>query len=220
MKKSDDSHQSIVSELDSAGPHFAENTSDLDLDVLNKEPSKDLSKENIEKSGSEPEPEPEPKSYLNIETLKQELLAAQEKAGQYLEHLKRNQADMENIKHRIKRDADKDIKFALEKFVLDLLPVYDSLERGVTEISAGNGSLESLQKGTELTLDILLKALNKHKVTQINPIAEVFNPELHEAVSMVSLPDTQPNTIHQVLQKGYLLNGRLVRPAMVIVTKT
>lgn len=224
MKTPHNSHHDVLAELDSASPNFSEpelepksdKESDKEKDI-NNSPNLDNSEEPELETGIKSESK---NQEISLETLKQELLITQEKSEQYLDQLRRSQADMENIKQRIKRDAERDIKFALEKFVMDLLPVYDSLERGITEISAGNtSSLESLQKGTELTLEILLKALNKHKVTQINPLGEVFNPELHEAVSMISLPDTPPNTVNQVLQKGYLLNNRLVRPAMVIVTK-
>lgn len=194
-----DSHHQVLNELN-------ENVSATNLEGLDRafeeeiiQPVSGQNSENIE----------------DIKVIKEELAAAQEKINQYLKHL----ADAENTSHRIKRDAERDVKFALERFVGDLLPAYDSLERGVAEIAAGNGSLESLQKGTELTLTMLLKVLNKHNVNQIDPLGELFNPALHEAVSVVSLPDAKPNTIHQVLQKGYLLNGRLVRPAMVIVTK-
>ena len=155
----------------------------------------------------------------DFETLKQALAAAEEKAEQYLDQLKRSEAARQNDRHQAERDLSKAHKFALEKFVGDLLPVTDSLERGLAEIAANNGSLESLQQGAELTLTVLLKALNKHKVTQVDPLGEAFNPEHHEAVSTAPVPDAKPNTVHQVLQKGYLLHDRLVRPAMVIVTK-
>lgn len=161
----------------------------------------------------------EPDIEQDIQTLKQELTAAEEKAEQYLDQLKRSEAARQNDRHHAERELAKAHKFALEKFVADLLSVADSLERGLTEIAANNGSLESLQQGSELTLNMLVKALNKHKVTQIDPLGEAFNPELHEAMSIVSIPDAKPNTVHQVLQKGYLLHDRLVRPAMVIVTK-
>lgn len=161
----------------------------------------------------------EPELEQDIETVKQALAAAEEKAEQYLDQLKRSEAARQNDRHHAERDLAKAHKFALEKFVGDLLPVADSLERGLAEIAANNGSLESLQQGTELTLNMLLKVLNKHKVTQIDPVGETFNPEQHEAMSIVPIPDAKPNTIHQVLQKGYLLHDRLVRPAMVIVTK-
>ena len=207
-----DSHHRVLSELDSANPSAAEYPAEeiIDHDLAAAEEA-----ESEQGTGATAE------ATLANDTLalKEKLAAAEEKANLYLDHLKRVQAEIENSRHRAERDIAKAHKFALEKIVADLLPVTDSLERGLTEIAANSGSLDSLQQGTELTLSMLLKVLSKHKVTQINPIGELFNPELHEAMSIISVPDAKPNTVHQVLQKGYLLNERLVRPAMVIVTK-
>lgn len=218
-----DTHHQILSELDSAAPSaglYAAETpfnqeQTMHDDIIDSETIAEMAEENaaLEQALDGDLP-------ALVTALRAELHDAQAKASQYFEQLQRKQAEIENIKHRASLDIAKAHKFALEKFVADLLPVTDSLERGLSEALASNASLESLQQGTELTLNMLIKVLNKHHVTQLDPIGEIFNPELHEAVSIVAVPGAKPSSIHQVLQKGYLLSERLVRPATVIVTKT
>lgn len=134
----------------------------------------------------------------------------------------RTQAEMQNVRRRSEIDVEKAHKFALEKFVKELLPVADSLEKAVesTEGTEDSGELvTSIREGVEMTLDLFLKSLAKFNVEQLNPIGEPFDPQQHEAMSMVPAPDAEPNSVVNVVQKGYLLNGRVVRPAMVIVAK-
>lgn len=134
----------------------------------------------------------------------------------------RAQAEMQNIRRRSELDVEKAHKFALEKFVKELLPVADSLEKAVesTDARAGGGELvASIREGVEMTLSLLLNSLKKFNVEQLNPVGEPFDPQHHEAMSMVPAPDAEPNSVVAVVQKGYTLNQRLVRPAMVVVAK-
>ncbi|MDY6815995.1 MAG: nucleotide exchange factor GrpE [Pseudomonadota bacterium] len=134
----------------------------------------------------------------------------------------RTQAEMQNVRRRSEIDVEKAHKFALEKFVKELLPVADSLEKAVesTEGQEESGELvASIREGVEMTLDLFMKSLAKFNVEQLNPVGEPFDPQQHEAMSMVPAPDAEPNSVVNVVQKGYLLNGRVVRPAMVIVAR-
>jgi len=151
-----------------------------------------------------------------------ELQAALDKARRQAEEnwnkLVRLQAEMDNLRKRTSRDVEHAHKYSLDKFVAELLPVIDSLELG---ISAADDSSEadSLREGMELTLKKFLDVLEKFGVQPINPQGEKFNPELHEAVSMQESSEAGSNTVITVVQKGYILNDRLVRPAMVVVAK-
>jgi molecular chaperone GrpE len=110
-------------------------------------------------------------------------------------------------------------KFALEKFAGDLLPVVDNLERALGTISAEDEAQKAVSTGLELTLKSFIEVLEKFKIEAIDPSGQPFDAELHQAVSMVPNPDLEPNTVMDVFQKGYTLNGRLVRPAMVVVSQ-
>lgn len=131
----------------------------------------------------------------------------------------RNQAEMQNILRRSERDVQNAHKYALDKFVAELLPVVDNLERALKSISADNKELKALGEGVELTLKSFQGALERHNVLSVDPKGEVFNPDLHQAMSILDEPSAAPNTVIDVFQKGYTLNGRLVRPAMVVVAK-
>ena len=134
----------------------------------------------------------------------------------------RTQAEMQNVRRRAEIDVEKAHKFALEKVVKELLPVADSLEKAVesTENQQSTDELVvSIREGVEMTLDLFMKSLGKFNVQQLNPVGEPFDPQLHEAMSMVPAPDAEPNSVVAVVQKGYTLNERLVRPAMVVVAK-
>ena len=147
-----------------------------------------------------------------IEVLANELAKAKE-------DVLRAQAEAQNSRRRSEADVEKARKFALERFVGDLLPVVDNLDRALAAIDQGDESLKSVTEGIELTLKSFLDTLNKHNVTQIDPAGEPFDPEIHQAMTMVPNPDLEPNTVMDVFQKGYSLNGRLIRPAMVVVSK-
>lgn len=143
---------------------------------------------------------------------------ARDKADSHWDQCLRLQADIENLRKRNERDLAKAHKFALERFAVDLLPVKDSLEMGLA--AAGeNADVAKLKEGGELTLKMLTSAMDKYNINEVNPLNELFNPEYHEAMSMQERADVAPNTVVTVVQKGYLLNGRLIRPAMVIVSR-
>ncbi len=131
----------------------------------------------------------------------------------------RAQADAQNVKRRAEQDVEKARKFALERFTGDLLPVVDNLERAL-EAASDDAAVRPIVEGVELTLKSFLDAMGKYSIEQINPEGEPFDPQLHQAMSMVDNPDVEPNTVIAVVQKGYTLNGRLVRPAMVMVSKS
>jgi molecular chaperone GrpE len=130
----------------------------------------------------------------------------------------RLQADLENLRKRSERDLANAHKFALERFAQELLPVRDSLEMGLATSAGGQVDPARLQEGVELTLQMLTTALGKFGITEIDPQLERFNPDFHQAMSLQERADVEPNTVVTVVQKGYLLNDRLLRPAMVIVS--
>jgi molecular chaperone GrpE len=131
----------------------------------------------------------------------------------------RAQAEVQNVRKRAERDVQHARKFALEKFAGDLLSVADNLERGLAALDAEDDALKGAREGIELTLKSLLDAFARYNIEQINPADEPFNPELHEAMTMVPVPNVDPNSVIEVLEKGYQLNGRLIRPARVVVSK-
>lgn len=131
----------------------------------------------------------------------------------------RAQAEIQNVRRRAERDVEHAHKFALEKFAADLLGVADSLERGLSTLDPADEALKPAREGLELTLKVLLDTFSRYNLEQISPQGAAFNPEQHEAMTMVPAPDAAPNTVIEVLEKGYVLNGRLIRPARVVVSK-
>jgi len=156
---------------------------------------------------------------LSYEELQKKLVAAEEKAAQSWDRALRIQADMDNMQRRVERDVASAHKYALEKFVLELLPIVDGLERAVAAHEGEDSSSGTLLDGVHLTLKMIYAALAKFHVEQVSPESQPFNPELHQAVSTQADPTVKPNTVLAVLQKGYLLNNRLIRPALVVVSK-
>jgi len=144
---------------------------------------------------------------------------ARAKADEHYEQMVRAHAELENLKKRHARDLENAHKYALDKFVAELLGVWDSLELGHSAAQDESADVAKLLEGTELTLKMLSDAMGKFGVEQVDPIDQPFNPEFHQAMSMQPRDDVPPNTVVAVVQKGYLLNGRLVRPAMVMVSK-
>lgn len=130
----------------------------------------------------------------------------------------RAQADAVNVQRRAEQEVDKARKFALERFVSELLPVVDNMERAL-EAAGTDEVVKPIVEGVELTQKSLIDALQKHGVETIDPMGEPFDPQIAQAMSMVENPEVEPNTVIAVMQKGYQLNGRLVRPAMVMVSK-
>lgn len=145
-----------------------------------------------------------------VEELEQSLAEAKDQAL-------RAAAEAQNVRRRAEAEADKARKFALEKFVKELLPVVDSLEKALE--SMGDDADEVHREGVSMTLKMQLDVLGKFGVETVEPAGEPFDPQTHEAMAMVPKPEVDPNTVIEVVQKGYLLNGRLVRPAMVVVSQ-
>ncbi len=158
----------------------------------------------------------EPNTAKSEQSLDQQLEDAQLKAAEYHDKMLRMQAEMENLRKRTERDVSNAHKYAVDKFANELLQVKDSLELG---LSAEDIDVEKLQEGTELTLKILSNTFEKFSIEELNPVGEVFDPNLHEAMTMQESTECAPNSVLTVVQKGYTLHGRLIRPAMVIVAK-
>ncbi|MGC9387011.1 MAG: nucleotide exchange factor GrpE [Hydrogenovibrio sp.] len=131
----------------------------------------------------------------------------------------RTLADMENLKRRTRMDVENAHKFALEKFVGELLPVLDSMEMGLDAASKEDASADSIREGLEMTFKQFLDVMQKFNVERVDPAGEKFNPQLHEAMTMVPSPDHESQVVMEVFQKGYVLNERLVRPARVVVAQ-
>ena len=144
---------------------------------------------------------------------------ARNKADEHWNQVLRLQAEMDNLRKRGVRDLENAHKFALDRFVADLLPVKDSLELGLAAAQdSGDLAVQKLREGTELTLKMLTQVLEKFGVREINPLGEPFDPEFHQAMTLQPSAKVPPNTVMNVFQKGYALNERLVRPAMVVVS--
>lgn len=188
-----------------------------------------------EGGGTPPQADPDSAGESDLKT---QLDEARRKADEHWELYVRAQAEADNIRRRAKRDVEHAQLYSLEKFVAELLPVKDSLEIGVqaargegpaARTTAGSESasgddprdkeIEALREGTELTLKKLSQALEKFGVEEVNPQGETFDPQVHEAVSTQPTDDVAPDTVVTVMQKGYLLNKRVVRPALVVVAQ-
>lgn len=158
-----------------------------------------------------------------VESLTQALAEAEatinELQKQLAELEPRAQAEILNQRRRAEQEVEKARKFALERFTNELLPVVDSLERAIEASTSDDEAVKTLREGVEMTHKMFIDGVAKFNVEVLNPQGEAFNPEHHQAMSMVDAGDAEPNTVVAVMQKGYLLNGRLIRPAMVMVAK-
>jgi molecular chaperone GrpE len=172
--------------------------------------------------------EAEQTGSVSTEEIEQELLEEepiseteqlQQQVAEANDQVLRVQAEMQNVRRRVERDVENAHKYALDKFSADLLPVVDNLERALSSISADDESQKAVAEGIELTLKSFVDVLARFKIEPVDPAGQPFDANLHQAVSMVPNPDLEPNTVMDVFQKGYTLNGRLIRPAMVIVSK-
>lgn len=174
-------------------------------------------------SGQTPEGQPGADSPASdggaeLERLRAQLAEAQGQLGQHREQVLRAAAELENIRRRAARDVEQAHKFALEKFAQELLPVRDSLE--LAAASAATADAASLAAGQEATLKLLARAFEKFAVNAIDPVGEPFDPQRHEAMAMQPSATAEPDSVLQVVQRGYELNGRLLRPARVIVARS
>jgi molecular chaperone GrpE len=144
---------------------------------------------------------------------------ARGKADEHWDQVVRMKAEMENLRKRSERELANAHKFALERFASELLPVRDSLEMGLAAFEVEGADTSKLGEGVALTLQMLTAAMEKAAIQEVNPQDERFDPDFHQAMSTQERDDVEPNTVVNVVQKGYTLNGRLIRPAMVIVSK-
>jgi molecular chaperone GrpE len=170
---------------------------------------------NEHEGGARPAPPGTQEEGADAGALQAALAAAESRALESRDLYMRALAELDNVRKRAVRDIEHAHKFGLERVANDLIGVKDSLELGL----ASGASADALREGTRATLQLLSKALEKAGVTEIVPQGEQFNPELHEAMVMQPSAEVVPNSIVQVVQKGYQLNGRLLRPARVIVAK-
>ena len=159
-----------------------------------------------------------PEEALQDAAADDELAAALDEVAGLKDQLIRTQAEMQNVRRRAELDVEKAHKFGLEKFANEMLNVVDNLERGLAA-APDEEATKAIREGMEMTLSGLISALARFNVEQVSPEGESFNPELHQAMSMVENADLAPNTVMAVMQKGYTLHGRLLRPAMVVVSK-
>jgi len=155
----------------------------------------------------------------HIAALEAELAAANDKIADQKDSVVRAAAEVDNVRRRAAQDVEKAHKFALEKFANELLPVIDNMERAIEFSDKENDAIKPIIEGIELTQKSFVDAVAKFGVEVVNPQGEKFNAEFHQAMSMQPSEEVEPNTVIAVMQKGYTLNGRLLRPAMVMVSK-
>lgn len=158
--------------------------------------------------------------HPSYQALMKQLDEAELKANQHWERVLRMQAENENLLRRAERDIANAHKYALEKFIAELLPIVDSLELSVTKVPENlQDAAAPVVEGVNLTLKMFYSAMEKFGIQQVNPVSEAFDPEFQQAISMQYDPNVKPGTVLAVLQKGYTLNNRLLRPALVVVSK-
>jgi molecular chaperone GrpE len=153
------------------------------------------------------------------ESIETQLVNAQETIKDYWEQMMRLRAEIDNNRKRAERDLENAHKYALKGFVENLLPIIDSMEMGYTAAAADNATLESIREGSELTMNMFIQVLTRNGLEQMDPLGEKFDPERHQAISMIEAEGAESGNIIEVMQKGFLLNDRLVRPAMVVVAR-
>jgi molecular chaperone GrpE len=159
---------------------------------------------------------------LSFNELRDETTRARGEADKFRDAALRAEAEMQNVRRRAEREVEHAVKYGVEKIVQNLLPVVDSLEKAVEaaeQTEAGSDATQAIIEGMGLCQRLFLEVIAKQGVVTIDPHGEPFDPNVHQAISMVENPDVEPNSVVAVVQKGYSLNGRLVRPAMVMVAK-
>lgn len=168
---------------------------------------------------AEPEAEQLTPEQLRIQELEVALAASEGMLAAQKDSVMRAIADADNVRKRAQMDIDKARKFALEKFAGELLPVADNLERALQVADPANEAIKPVVDGVDLTLKSFISTIEKFGMEVVDPQGQTFNPELHQAMSMQENAELAPNTVMAVMQKGYVLNGRLLRPAMVMVSR-
>ena len=194
-------------------------TNQLDSENAQAEPS-GPDQENADIQQTEQQPvQDETAAAEEEQDLAAELAKAQVTIKDYWDQIMRLNAEIENNRKRAQRDIENAHKYAAQQFAESLLPVADSMEMGIVATDNENASLESIREGMQMTLDLFTKTMQKNGIEVVHPVGEKFNPEHHQAMTMQESDEHDPNTVIAVMQKGYLLNERLIRPAMVVVSK-
>jgi molecular chaperone GrpE len=188
---------------------MTEKTNDVELSENNNE-----AEQTVDNSEST-----EVKQELTVEELQSKLQKAEDEIKALNDKLLRTKAEQENLRRRMERDVENAHKYALERFTNELLPIVDSMEMGLEAAQKPETNIDSIKEGSELTLSMFKNALTKFSIVEINPMGEKFNHDWHEAISVITTPDAETNSIIAVHQKGYKLNERLLRPAMVVIAK-
>ena len=195
--------------------------SDKNPDQENVESTADQEVDTAETTTVEQQSAPEseqPKDELSL--LRDQLEAAEAAAGMAKDELLRVQAEMQNLRRRTEQDIEKAHKFGQEKFSIELLSVMDNLERSSAAAEASEDeAVKAIKEGVELTLKGFIDCFKRFNIEPVDPLGEPFDPQLHQAMSIQETPDAEPNSVIAVMQKGYTLHGRVIRPAMVMVSK-
>jgi len=190
-----------------------------DQDQVENEASPELATEEASVADEQDAPEGEqPADEIN--RLQEQLEAAEAAAGMARDELLRVQAEMQNLRRRTEQDIEKAHKFGQEKFSTELLAVMDNLERSAAAAAASEDeAVQAIKEGVELTLKGFMDCFKRFNIEAVDPLGEPFDPQLHQAMSIQESPDAEPNSVIAVMQKGYTLHGRVIRPAMVMVSK-
>ena len=190
-----------------------------DQDQVENEASPELATEEASVADEQDAPEGEqPADEIN--RLQEQLEAAEAAAGMARDELLRVQAEMQNLRRRTEQDIEKAHKFGQEKFSTELLAVMDNLERSAAAAEASEDeAVQAIKEGVELTLKGFMDCFTRFNIEAVDPLGEPFDPQLHQAMSIQESPDAEPNSVIAVMQKGYTLHGRVIRPAMVMVSK-
>ena len=190
-----------------------------DQDQVENEASPELATEDASVADAQDAPEGEqPADEMSL--LQEQLEAAEAAAGMARDELLRVQAEMQNLRRRTEQDIEKAHKFGQEKFSTELLAVMDNLERSAAAAEASEDeAVQAIKEGVELTLKGFMECFKRFNIEAVDPLGEPFDPQLHQAMSIQESPDAEPNSVIAVMQKGYTLHGRVIRPAMVMVSK-
>ena len=179
----------------------------------------EMNEEAVEAQTEETTAQAEVTPEQRIAELEKALAESEAKVAAQKDSVIRARAEVDNARRRASMDIEKAHKFALEKFANELLPVVDNLERALQVADKNNEAIKPMIEGVEMTLKSMVGALEKSGMKQVDPEGDAFDPGQHQAMTMVESADHKPNTVMSVMQKGYELNGRLLRPAMVVVSK-
>ena len=187
---------------------------DKDQEEIKTEEDSDLQESSAEEKGVEEQAD------FTLEEVLEKLAEGKEGAARARDDLLRVQAEMQNLRRRTEQDIEKAHKYGQERFSTELLTVMDNLERALAAASDyEDETVKAIYEGVDLTLKSFTDCFNRFHIGSVDPMGEPFNPQLHQAVTILENPDVEPNTVIEVMQKGYTLHGRVIRPAMVVVSK-